>query len=146
MLIPVLASLLAMGTARADSAPSFEFQFKFGRSISRNTGETNYPSGIAHDPIGGGSFVMDLLNNRVKHYDSDGEFVHYRLCQQGLGLAVDPRNGIVWVAMWKNHTVNAYSPTGVLLATLGTPKKKGTEPGQFTKSRTKTSPECIRLA
>jgi tripartite motif-containing protein 71 len=131
MLIPVLASLLAMGTARAESAPSFEFDFKFGKSISRNTGETNYPSGIAYDPIGGGSFVMDLLNNRIKHYDADGEFVHYWLCQQGLGLAVDPRNGIVWVAMWKNHTVNAYSPTGVLLATLGTPKKKGTEPGQF---------------
>ena len=131
MLTPLLASLLSLGVAHADPDVELEYDFRFGGSINRNEGPTNYPSGIAIDPFSGGSFVMDLLNNRIKYYDADGAFSHYWLCQQGLGLTVDPRNGVVWVAMWKNHTVNAYSPTGVLLTTLGTRNRAGNGEGEF---------------
>jgi DNA-binding beta-propeller fold protein YncE len=131
MLILLMLSTLILGEAKAEPAVSFEFDVKFGKGIERKSSATNYPSGVAVDPLQGGYFVMDLLNNRVKRYDAQGEFINYWLCQQGLGLTVDARNGLVWVAMWKNHTVNAYSPTGSLLLSLGTKNKAGTEPGQF---------------
>jgi DNA-binding beta-propeller fold protein YncE len=108
-----------------------KFDHKFGDSIRREESGTNYPSGVSLNSTTGDVFVMDLLNNRIKRFDAAGELVTQWVCRQGLGVTVDPRNGIVWVAMWKNHSIRAYSPDGTLLLTLGTEGKVGKGPGEF---------------
>ena len=119
-------------TGRVWAAPmDLAFDFKFGKPLVRNQAGTNHPSGVALNADTGDVFVMDLLNNRVKRYDAAGNLVTQWICRQGLGLTVDPRTDIVWVAMKRNHTVRAYSPDGTLLITLGNEGKPGTGPAEF---------------
>jgi len=111
------------------SGPTLTYEHSFGKRVSKAAGKTNYPSGIAVDSNTGHVYVMDLLFNRVQKFDSEGTFLTQWDCRQGLGLTVDPTSGDVWVAMWTQHKVNKYSPTGELLLSLG--GKKGDGEGEF---------------
>ena len=131
MLCFAISLWLSAAASAADGAVELTSTARIGHPIARAGADTNSPSGVAWGPEGEIIYVMDLLNNRIKKFSKDGELQAVWIARQGLGINVDPHTGILWVAMWRNHTVHAYSPEGALLLTLGTEGEVGTEDGQF---------------
>lgn len=99
-LATVAAGLVAVGavtqTAEAAwSAPAFV------RSIGGNGRPGVYPWGAQYNPVSNEVIVGDYLNNQIRRYTPDGKIVgsFYRANATGqpYSIAVDPRNGDIYV-------------------------------------------------
>ncbi len=94
-------------------------------------GEMRQPQGIAVSQSTGHVYVMDRDNFRVQEFDLDGQFVRAwgglgsaegefgETQAEGVGIAVDPLNGDVFVADPANSRVQQFSSTGVFIAAFG---------------------------
>ena len=103
-------------------------------------GELSDPHGIAVNQSTGHVYVMDRGNSRVQEFDLDGSFVRtwgqagsgdgefQTASSAGVGIAVDPVNGDVFVADPGNGRVQQFTATGGFVASFGVP---GSGVGEF---------------
>lgn len=106
-------------------------------------GEFADPQGVAVSQLTGHVYVMDRGNSRVQEFDQDGAFVRAwgglgagdgqfgETFAGGVGIAVDPVNGDIFVADPGNGRVQQFSATGGFLASFGAP---GVAVGEFGES------------
>ena len=107
---------------------AYTFKHAFGQKPSDEAGYLNYPSSVAVDPRNGEVYVMSLWGNSVHRFTAEGEAIN-SWTAKGLGVAVDPRDGTVFVAGHKTaNDVKKFSPEGELLLTFGA---TGDGDGQF---------------
>ena len=105
----------------------------FGSYGSEN-GQLKSPGDVAIDAQGD-VWVADKGNNRIEHFDSEGNFISkFGTAGSGNGqlsiptsLAIDAQ-GDIWVTERGNNRVQEFSPTGEYLAKFGS---YGTGNGQF---------------
>ena len=90
-------------------------------------------NGLAFDPSGTTLYYIDTLPHRsIEAFDvaPDGELSNRRTVARvdggnPDGMAID-LEGMLWVAVWDAAEVRRYSPTGVLLETIGLPAMRPT--------------------
>ena len=89
-------------------------------------GKLNAPSGIAHAPDGT-LWVVNTLDRRIQNFSTSGQFIRGFQCNGGSapgelnypwGIAVDPVNGSLIVADWRNDRIQRFSPAGELLQVI----------------------------
>ena len=106
-----------------------------------SSGYFNYPTDVAVAD-NGHWFISDTFNDRVKHYDPDGNLLSVWGGFMGLntsgsfrgwfkgayGLDVSSDGRRVFVTDFGNHRVQIFGPDGAFMASFG---QKGSGPGQF---------------
>ena len=89
-------------------------------------GQLDAPSGICYAPDGT-LWVVNTLDRRVQNFTHDGRYIRGFACKSGKkpgemncpwGVAVDPVNGTVLVADWRNDRVQRFSPEGDCLQVI----------------------------
>jgi YD repeat-containing protein len=103
-------------------------------SVGAGEGELEAPADVAIDDEGG-LWVADKGNNRIEHFDADGNFVsQFGSTGSGdgqinapSGIDLDPE-GNVWVADTGNDRIQKFSPEGEFLLKIGA---SGSGNGQF---------------
>jgi DNA-binding beta-propeller fold protein YncE len=89
------------------------------------------PVGLAYDASGRRLLVSDSTNAAIYAFGSDGRYQGQLAggqLRQPCGLAVDPRNGRIFVADVAAHQVVVLTPGGELIQRIGS---RGDGPGQF---------------
>ena len=89
------------------------------------------PVGLAYDASGRRLLVADSTNAAIYSFSSDGQFqgqLAPGVFHQPCGLAIDPRNGRIFVVDVAAHQVVVLTPTGEVIRRIGS---RGSELGQF---------------
>ena len=89
------------------------------------------PVGLAYDSSGQRLLVADSTASAIDAFGSDGHFLGTlgdKLLRQPCGIAVDPRNGRIFVVDVAVHQVVVLTPTGELIRRIG---QRGDGPGEF---------------
>jgi DNA-binding beta-propeller fold protein YncE len=108
VLIVTLAATL-MTVVPAPPAQAAWFVPRFVRAIGGNGRPGVFAWGIAYDPVTHEMLVGDYLNNQIRRFTTDGqsigEFWRSSAVGQPYSIAVDPNDGSVYVAEFKDNPV-----------------------------------------
>jgi len=110
----------------SDALPAPRFVLEWGKN-GTGPGEFSANVGLAigkDDEI----YTCEFRNHRIQRFTPDGKFLGmFPVEPHAGGIAVDA-NGNVYVGIWNDNKVAAYSPTSKLLREWG---RKGTGDGEF---------------
>lgn len=124
--LATLASGLAVVGVVTQSAEAAWTAPQFVRSVAGNGRPGVFPWGIQYNPVSNEVIVGDYLNNQIRRYTPEGEIIgsFYRSDATGqpYSIAVDPRNGDIYVTEiadgQANNKVAHYTKDGVFVRTL----------------------------
>lgn len=116
-----VVAAIAVPATRAEAAYSVPSQV---RSISGTGRAAVFPWGLAYNPVSDELIVTDYLNYQVRRFDTSGHYLgDFPQATGGDGdpesvlasVAVDPRNGDVYIGKPKPDTLAHYTATGTRL-------------------------------
>jgi DNA-binding beta-propeller fold protein YncE len=133
LVLALLVGAIVLPITRAAAAFAVPSQV---RSIGGTGRASVFPWGLAHDPVSGELIVTDYLNYQIRRYALDGTYLGDLPQPSGAdgdpesvlaAVAVDPRNGDIYVGKPKPDTLAHYTAAGERLPDITVDPGSGTQ-------------------